>query len=181
MTSLTGLWRSHGHAGSRRYLTEAQAVISQCRLRLGFLCLRYRRLKRRVGQRSQDLVDCSCTHQIQRRSRQLVGSPLQPHRVDAGRGEGAVNLEQHRYDASLFVGEAESRSSAGRRELSFVTDQLQRCSSDTRQRSIKDQKAALEGWDMDDKDRPVRRSAFGGPSAGAVAAVCMAEILGMAG
>ena len=33
---------------------------------------------------------------------------------------------------------------------------------------------------MDDKDRPVRRSAFGGPSsAGAVAAVCMVETLGM--
>src|ERR1700690_2176905 len=34
---------------------------------------------------------------------------------------------------------------------------------------------------MDDKDRPVRRSAFGGPSAGAGAAACMAKILGMAG
>jgi predicted MFS family arabinose efflux permease len=34
---------------------------------------------------------------------------------------------------------------------------------------------------MDDKDRPVRRSASAGPSAGAVAAVCVAEILGMAG
>jgi predicted MFS family arabinose efflux permease len=34
---------------------------------------------------------------------------------------------------------------------------------------------------MDDKDHPVRRSASAGPSAGAVAAVCVAEILGMAG
>jgi hypothetical protein len=71
-------------------------------------------------------LDCSCTHQIQRRSRHLVGSPLQPHRVDAGRGEGAVNLEQCRYDASLFGREAEARPSVVRRQLSVVTDQLQR-------------------------------------------------------
>jgi hypothetical protein len=70
-------------------------------------------------------LDCSCTHQIQRRSRHLV-LPLRPHRVDAGRGEGAVNLEQCRYDASLFGREAEARPSVVRRQLSVVTDQLQR-------------------------------------------------------
>jgi hypothetical protein len=48
----------------------------------------------------------------------------------------------------LFGGEPKAGAPVGRWEFSLVADHSSACSSDTRQRSIKDQKVALEGWGM---------------------------------